>query len=251
MKLKLILALLSITYYNYAQIEISSDITDVRCYGGNDGAIYLTISGGAPPYTYNWTTTNGSGIVEGQKDQTSLSAGEYKVVVIDDAASPNKDSAIFFIVETCPMIITLVTIDSITCYGGADGSIDVEVSCASAVEYLWSTGDTSQDINNLQASIYYLTATDVICKYQNIKSFEIPEPLLLDAHAEKDTTICKGASTELRIRGGDYFLWSTGDTTRAITVTPDTTIDYIVTISDVKGCTISDTVTVNVEICND
>ncbi|MFT6503269.1 MAG: hypothetical protein ACJASQ_003402 [Crocinitomicaceae bacterium] len=47
---------------------------------GNDGSINLTVTGGVPPYSFNWT--NGGGIVE---DPSSLSSGLYTVTITDSA----------------------------------------------------------------------------------------------------------------------------------------------------------------------
>lgn len=49
----------------------------------SDGTITLTVSGGTAPYTYFWSSVDGSGIVQGQKDQTGLTAGTYVTVVTD------------------------------------------------------------------------------------------------------------------------------------------------------------------------
>ncbi len=53
---------------------------------------------------------------------------------------------------------------------------------------------------------------------------------------------CEGGSTKLTAVGDGTFLWSTGETTRSITVT--VADDYTVTITDVNGCKNSKTVTV-------
>jgi hypothetical protein len=51
---------------------------------GSNGAIDLTVSGGTAPFTYSWTTTNGTGLVAADEDQTDLTAGTYVVVVTDN-----------------------------------------------------------------------------------------------------------------------------------------------------------------------
>ncbi len=74
----------------------------------------------------------------------------------------------------------------------------------------------------------------------------------LTVNAGEDTTIIKGYGggsanlTAIPASGMPPFsyIWSTGDTTQSITVTPEQTTEYIVNISDAKGCIASDTVTV-------
>ncbi|NCO56318.1 MAG: hypothetical protein GW876_13085, partial [Bacteroidetes bacterium] len=63
-------------------------------------------------------------------------------------------------------------------------------------------------------------------------------------------SICAGASATLTASGGSGatpYNWSTGNSTAVITVTPLSTTTYIVTVTDVNGCsnTTSSTVTIN------
>jgi hypothetical protein len=49
----------------------------------SDGAIDLTVTGGSTPYTFAWTTSDGSGLNPTAEDQTGLTAGTYNVTVTD------------------------------------------------------------------------------------------------------------------------------------------------------------------------
>ena len=64
--------------------SISNDGSfNINCFGGT-GSINITVTGGSVgTYKYNWSTTNGSGIIDGQEDQFALTAGTYKLVVTD------------------------------------------------------------------------------------------------------------------------------------------------------------------------
>ncbi|MDQ3394532.1 MAG: SprB repeat-containing protein [Bacteroidota bacterium] len=56
-------------------ISISKQVTQVSCFGGNDGAITTQVSGGAPPYQYLWKEPNStSSVVSG------LSKGTYTLI---------------------------------------------------------------------------------------------------------------------------------------------------------------------------
>ena len=53
--------------------------------GGADGEIDISVGGGTGQYTYNWSASNnGAGIINGQQDQTGLSAGTYTVIIVDE-----------------------------------------------------------------------------------------------------------------------------------------------------------------------
>lgn len=64
--------------------------------------------------------------------------------------------------------------------------------------------------------------------------------------AGPDVQICKDASIVLTATGGQYYVWSTGETTQSITVSPDQTTTYSVLISDGNNVD-SDYVTVTVD----
>ncbi len=66
------------------------------------------------------------------------------------------------------------------------------------------------------------------------------------ANAGEDVDISNGADTTLTATGGTSYLWSTGETTPSITVSPTETSSYIVTVADENGCSDTDTVVVSV-----
>ncbi|MDA3613547.1 CARDB domain-containing protein [Polluticaenibacter yanchengensis] len=67
------------------------------------------------------------------------------------------------------------------------------------------------------------------------------------ANAGTDQTILRGSSAILSASGGDSYLWSTGETTESITVSPNSTTTYTVTAFSSDGCSNTDQVTVQVD----
>lgn len=73
-------------------VAVTETITNLSCNadsGNPDGAIDITASGGTSAsspatYTYEWSTTDGSGLDETAEDQTELTAGTYTVIIKDD-----------------------------------------------------------------------------------------------------------------------------------------------------------------------
>lgn len=49
-------------------------------------------------------------------------------------------------------------------------------------------------------------------------------------------SICPGTAIDMEVSSGDSFLWSTGDTTAAISISPSTSANYYVTVTDGFGC---------------
>ncbi len=62
----------------------------------------------------------------------------------------------------------------------------------------------------------------------------------------QDTTIELGSSCVLEAEGGILYLWSNGDNTSNITVSPQQNTIYVVSVTNTYGCTNKDSVLVNV-----
>ena len=146
-------------------IATSSFSTDgsynINCNGGF-GSINIVVSGGSPDsYIYNWTTENGSGIVDGQKDQMALTAGTYQLKVTD--LNNCEESIEVTLSQPVSLEISSTKID-ITCQlaGFNNGAINITVSGGVApYTYLWSNGATSKDISGLTEGSYDVIVTDM------------------------------------------------------------------------------------------
>ena len=68
---------------------------DETCSGDADGSIDMDVSGGSPPYIYNWNTNPSSST----QDLAGLNSGVYVVVVIDSAGCAVTDSAILSVID--------------------------------------------------------------------------------------------------------------------------------------------------------
>ncbi|HRI59222.1 MAG TPA: proprotein convertase P-domain-containing protein, partial [Saprospiraceae bacterium] len=98
------------------------------------------------------------------------------------------------------------------------------------------------------------TPTDPTCRPSattNLTVSALPVPAIAvtetSGTTNNDGIICTGAPVTLTASGGTTFLWSTGATTAAITVSPTATTTYTVTVTDGSGCsaTTARTITVN------
>jgi hypothetical protein len=101
----------------------------------------------------------------------------------------------------------------------------------------WSTGQSGNNISfePLVTTTYIVTVTDGGCSATDDVEVEVlSNPV---ASAGVDQIICKGDNASLAASGGGNYLWSTGENTSTITVAPDTTTSYFVTVTAPNGCT--------------
>src|SRR5690606_4119891 len=91
-------------------------------------------------------------------------------------------------------------------------------------------------------TINYTLGADPCISSTNIEITVLPSPFV----SLSDSAICLGNSVELipTASSGVSYLWSTGETTPTITVSPTVTTTYEVTVITADGCEDTDTVTV-------
>lgn len=126
--------------------------TDISCNGADDGSLDLTVTGGASPYSYSWSTGASA------QDLAGLSAATYTVTVTGSNGCTVSTSAT--IVNPAALSLS-ATVTNITCNGLTNGAIDLSVSGGrSPYTYNWGGGITTQDRSGLSAGLYTVTVTD-------------------------------------------------------------------------------------------
>jgi gliding motility-associated-like protein len=220
----------------------------IDCNRNKSGNIDVSLTGGFGTYTYNWTTTNGSGLTPGNEDQTGLGAGTYHLKVIYGGVCPKDYS--FILKEPSLVVLDSIVSDfngyNVSCYGSSNGAIQLNPKGAiMPYTYNWSTTDgsivspTLKDQANLKAGTYHLQMTDKNnCNYA--WDIKVRQPELLSITADVLDIKCSGSgsgSIEAKVTGGtpEYaYKWSNGATTKIITNV--TVNDYSVTVTDKNLC---------------
>ncbi|MFN6014118.1 MAG: gliding motility-associated C-terminal domain-containing protein, partial [Flavobacteriales bacterium] len=259
---------------------LTSGLTNISCFGFDDGTINLTAVGGAAPYSYTWSTTDGAGIIVGSEDQIStLEAGTYTITVTDQN-NCSVDSTITLI-EPAPLTqaITSPTYpsgDNISCFGFNDGSIDYTAGGGSPVyTYTWATADGSglsvsiEDQTGLTAGTYTVSLVDINgCTIDTTIILVEPTPLTQSGstfvYPSGDNISCfglnDGSIVNYTVLGGspdqttnDYtYLWTIDAATTAVipagqelvaSPTGLTAGTYNLLVTDINGCTIDTTIT--------
>lgn len=193
----------------------------------------ITLDGTAGLYTYLWSNADTTQMI------TVNTFGTYDVLVTDTTSGCSDADTILVGVNVAPSFTlgTDVTIcaGNQTTFTGPSGTYT----------YLWSNGDTLDNIVTGTAGSYDLTVTDTTTACFSADTVVLnvnPVPVVA---LGADTSICSAnGSLTLSAPAGNYtYLWSTTDTTQVISV--NTTGNYDVLVIDTATtCSSSDTIQV-------
>jgi hypothetical protein len=217
------------------------NLSDESCFGEDDGAITISISGGATPYFAEWS----NGFIG--TTITGLTPDTYSVTVTDN--NDCTKTASYTINPGGVVNVTLQQIQHVTCNGGNDGAITVSASGGEApYTYLWSNGGSGPSINSLAAGNYLVTASDNNgCEVVKLYTITQPGPITVTI-TPSGQNLCAGDNlvdlTAVPTGEQPPFsgLWSNGVV--GLTNNDLSAGTYTITVTDATGCTASSSYTV-------
>lgn len=136
----------------YASPSIISVHVDASCPGVNNGSIDLTVIGGTPPFTYQWSNAATT------QDISGLSPRTYAVTVTDARGCTASHNVT---IASGPALQLSASVqDDVN--GAGTGSVSVSVANGTApYTYQWSSGGSSTAVlSGLTAGTYLVTVTD-------------------------------------------------------------------------------------------
>lgn len=237
-------------------LVVIMDSIDETCLPGGDGVAWATVTGGTPGYTYAWSG-GGLGGVTGDT-LLGLVAGPYFITITDTNGCDITDS--ITINTSSAIVATINSTDSVSCYGGMDGSVNVSITGGTAPYDYFLVGSSISgtasnsnpfDITGLATGGYMLEITDANGCFNNF-NFVILEPSPLTLVMDKvDESCSPGGDAKVwgTVNGGVapyVFIWSGGTPS----VGGDTLLNltqgvYHLSVTDANGCEVSDSITVN------
>jgi gliding motility-associated-like protein len=215
-------------------------INQISCFGANDGSISLSFQGGQSPIDFEWEDDPNAGV-----DRNNLGPGSYTINISD--AAPCTISETFTIFEPNPIALNANITNALDCDDPNSGDINLFVSGGTApFEFLWSNGETSEDLINIPPGNYQVEVTDANdCSLT--QTFEVTRPPELVLDVTTETIIdCEEISVyqifTAQASGGVppfTFSWSSGEVSgnnnQIMTTIENGTV--ILDVTDSLGCT--------------
>jgi gliding motility-associated-like protein len=223
--------------------------TDVTgCFGNNNGSITVNVTGGTSGYDYS---INGGSFTAGTPTQvfSNLTAGTYNIVVRDSKGCLQTLPTVT-IAQPAGMTISLVSQTNLTCGGGSDGQIVVNVTGGtSPYQYsvnggTFTSGTATQTFTNLTGGTYSIVVKDANGCTQTLPTVTLTQPANLSISVSSQSNPkCNGsADGQITVSGSGgtapyLFSFNGGAFAATNSFTGLVAGNYDIVIQDSKGCT--------------
>ncbi|TNE64429.1 MAG: hypothetical protein EP344_03815 [Bacteroidetes bacterium] len=228
-------------------IDIAVDGTPT-CLNEMNGMLTAIVSGGTPPYWYNWGPPGSTTAV-----LSDLSAGDYTLTVTDAADCSETATAT---VDNYPPISFSLSADSVQCFGEQNGAIRI-LSPDTSLLYSLDGGHYFQTLafQQLSAGAYTVFAEDIYGCVET-QQITVAEPPAVVVSLPEDETILLGDSIQIQIylpnAGLVGYAWQ--DTAfLSCASCPDPVarplydIHYVLTVTNASGCSATDDMFIRVD----
>lgn len=228
-----------------ASIDIAGD--SVICFPSSVQFVNNSVGGN----TYAWNFGDGGTSTEFEPAHTYTGEGVFNVTMVmtDQYGCTQADTASIQIVSLPPPQASIDPVPVI-CPGA---SVQLNASEGTAWNWFPAEGLSSTTVRNPVATpaattVYQVEVTTTCGVDTATVEVVVAQPT---GSALPDAAICLGGSTTLGASGGASYAWSpptglSSTTVQAPVASPTDTTTYTVTITTAEGCTVVDSVTVNV-----
>lgn len=216
--------------------------SNVTCNSNCNGTASVSLSGGASPYTYSWSTVP----PQSTPLASNLCAGTYTVRVTgSDGCS---DTASVTISQPQPLVLAQASKTNVSCYGDSTGSATVNATGGSgSFSYSWNTDppQTGPVATGLTSGNYIATVTDANgCSDTLHVSIGQPASALQVSVTQSNINCFGGnnGSATATVSGGSpgySYSWNTVPVQFTPTASNLSAGTYSATVTDSKGCSVA------------
>jgi PKD repeat protein len=222
-----------------SEMEIITNSISSSCLN-NDGQAIANVIGPNAPYSYSWTNGSTSNIA------SDLTAGIYQVTVTDNKGCSN--FAIATVSDAEAPTIAVSNVIDVSCYGQSNGAINITpIGNTEGIQFQWSNGATSEDVNGLVAGPYEVIVTNGQgCV--SVASINVDQPDEVTISFTSNTATCNlnngSATAVVSGSSGPYvYIWSNGQSSAQATGLGAGF--YTVSVIDNQSCLTTGTVAIS------
>ena len=243
-------------------LHIQGVASEVVCNSGSSGSVEIDVTGGVGEtinnangnvvdtldYTFSWTSTNAFTSVD--EDIFGLASGDYTVTVTDANGCTAQES--FSVVDTVtPISVSLISQDSVTCFGQDDGALEVSASGGrgtlefSIDSVVWQSSGLFVDLTAGTHDVYARDTNGCV----GVETFEVlTYPEISFDVLTLDTIFCQDSLANIHVQanGGNapyQYIINTPQLTGLFEDLP--AADYTIFAEDAYGCVRDTTLTVS------
>lgn len=200
--------------------------------------VAIAINNPQPGVTYTWNDgSQGYQII-------AETTGQYYVIATNENGCASVSEAISVTVNPIPKPTITAGGDVDLCEGE---SVTLTVN-ETAASYRWSNGETTRSITITTPGIYtaYISNDEGCERPSDPVTVSVRENRPVSISMFGQTEFCEGDSVVLTVNQEGEYLWSTGETTRSITVKTSALVN--VRVINGEGCeSVSDNISINVK----
>ncbi|MBN8697608.1 MAG: gliding motility-associated C-terminal domain-containing protein [Bacteroidetes bacterium] len=216
--------------------------TDITCNGSCNGTATVTATGGTSPYAFLWNDP----AAQTTATASALCEGIYFVQVTDNAGCISISN--ITITEPDSIEFSLASSVNPLCNGNNNGVITTIPNGGTLpYTFAWSSGGNTATEDSLAAGSYTVTITDANgCTATQTITLTNPTSLTITSTSTNPScnTIADGA-IDVTVGGGTTpysYQWSGASTANTEDLTAILNGTYTITVTDLNGCSIADTI---------
>lgn len=214
------------------KVDLSRE--NVSCNGAQDGSVSATLDDDTGDVTYDWGEIGSTQTIE------NLGPGSYTVMVTDETGCSVSETV--SVTEPAAILVQINSIVNLNCDGSGGEATAIAEGGMGTLSFLWSSGEETARADDLVAGTNTVTVTDANgCT--EIETVDIIEDSGLELDIITTDVACNGeanGSVTVNISGANSddfsFDFEEGVTSDGNTASDLAAGDYMVTVTDMDGC---------------